>query len=228
MKKLYIIFIVMVGVVGIIFLLRNNLLNKNTAQVSSIPAENNQAQIPSNNAQPQNNNVQNSNGFVAPLDRALERVTKKPFGIFITPKNSPVQPEKFRGYHTGTDFEIFPGEENIDIPVKAVCSGKLEMKKIATGYGGVAVESCELNGSPITVIYGHLKLSSIAKNAGDDLKVGDTIGILGAGYSVETNGERKHLHLGFHKGTTINILGYVQNQSELTGWINSCMYVCQK
>jgi hypothetical protein len=38
--------------------------------------------------------------FVAPLDRASGRVTKKPFGIFVTPQNSPVQPERFRGFHT--------------------------------------------------------------------------------------------------------------------------------
>jgi hypothetical protein len=30
---------------------------------------------------------------------------KKPFGIYITPENSPVQPENFTGYHTGIDVE---------------------------------------------------------------------------------------------------------------------------
>lgn len=164
--------------------------------------------------------------FLPPLDRAKERVTKKYFGLFVTPQNSPVQPEKFRGYHTGTDFEIFPGEENIDVTVKAVCSGNLLMKKTATGYGGVAVESCNLNSEPITVVYGHLKLSSMSYNIGDKINAGDTLGILGRGYSVETSGERKHLHLGVYKGTAVNILGYVQNQSELSGWLDPCLYVC--
>ena len=43
-------------------------------------------------------NVQVVSEFQSPLDRAGERVTKKPFGKFVTPQNSPVQPEKFYGY----------------------------------------------------------------------------------------------------------------------------------
>lgn len=165
-------------------------------------------------------------GFNTPLDRAKERVSKKSFGIFITPQTSPVQPEKFHGYHTGTDFEIFPEELSAEVKIQAVCSGKLEMKKYATGYGGVAVESCILDNQPITVIYGHLRFSSIAVSPGADLKAGDTIGVLGDAYSVETSGERKHLHLGFHKGTSVNILGYVQNKAELSAWLDPCTYVC--
>ena len=165
-------------------------------------------------------------GFQLPLDGAKERVTKKPFGIFMTPQNSPVQPEHFTGYHTGTDFEIFPEELNIDVQVKAVCSGKLLFKKYATGYGGVAVQACELEKQPITVVYGHLKPDSIKANVGDTLNASDALGILGKAYSSETGGERKHLHLGFHKGTAIDILGYVQNQAGLSGWLDPCRFVC--
>jgi hypothetical protein len=172
------------------------------------------------------NDANNSSSFLPPLAKAADRVTKKKFGDFITPQNSPVQPEKFRGYHTGTDFEIFPEEADADVPVKAVCDGKLALKKTASGYGGVAVESCQIDGKPITVIYGHLKISSIIANTGDGLGAGDTLGILGKGYSAETDGERKHLHLGFYRGTTVNILGYVQNQAELSSWIDPCLYVC--
>src|SRR4030042_789723 len=75
------------------------------------------------------------------------------------PQNSPVSPEKFKGYHTGSDFEIFPEELGVDVSVKAVCAGKLLLKEYATGYGGVAVQSCALDNNPITVIYGHLKLT---------------------------------------------------------------------
>ncbi|MHB8871187.1 MAG: peptidoglycan DD-metalloendopeptidase family protein [Candidatus Doudnabacteria bacterium] len=153
-----------------------------------------------------------------PLEGAKDRVTKKPFGILISKATSPVQPEKFGGYHTGADFETFADEQNKDIQVRAICEGDLILKKTATGYGGVAVQACNLNEQPVTVIYGHLKLSSI-KTEGL-LKKGDVIGILGKGYSSETDGERKHLHLGIHKGTTINILGYVQKQDDLKNWIN--------
>lgn len=168
----------------------------------------------------------NQNIFHSPLSQAAERVTKKPFGIYVTPKNSPVQPERFQGYHAGTDFEIFPKEKDAIVPVQVVCDGKLIMKRNASGYGGIAIESCELDKEPITVIYGHLNLSSIGAKTGDDLKAGDILGNLGAAYSVQTDGERKHLHLGFHKGSMINILGYVSSQSQLSDLLNPCDYVC--
>ncbi len=195
------------------------------------PAEkqNNQPAIQDDISQGQNaaNNInQTANGFQAPLDRASERVTKKPFGIHIAPATSPVQPERFQGYHTGTDFEIFPEEINEDVPVQAVCSGKLLIKKYASGYGGVAVESCEAENNPITVIYGHLKLSSILLKEGDAINTGDAIGILGKGNSAETDGERKHLHLGFHRGIVVNIKGYTSAKTELSGWLDPCVYVC--
>ena len=187
--------------------------------------------VPNNQTAPQNIAVPNQNpltisNFQPPLDRAKERITKKPFGIYITPAASPVQPEKFQGYHTGTDFEIFPEELKIDVPVKAICSGKLIVKEYASGYGGVAIESCSFNNNPMTIIYGHLKLASITSKVNDALNVGDTIGILGAAKSVETDGERKHLHLGFHNGSAINIRGYVASQSELSGLIDPCLYLC--
>lgn len=162
----------------------------------------------------------------APLEKAAERITKKPFGIFINPQNSPVQPEKFRGYHTGTDFEIFPEELDSDIPVRAVCAGKLVSKRSASGYGGVAVESCEIDSQPVTIIYGHLELASISKKIGDGLATGETIGILGKNKSSETDGERKHLHLGISKGRNINLSGYVRTEKELENWIDPCSYFC--
>ncbi len=153
------------------------------------------------------------------------RITKKTFGLYVTPSNSPVSPEKFTGYHTGVDFETTPDEANIDIPVPAICEGTLLLKKYATGYGGVAVQSCMLYGQPVTIIYGHLELASIMPGIGQQLKKGETIGILGKGYSTETDGERKHLHLGIHKGLVINILGYVQKQPELSGWLDPMQFL---
>lgn len=166
--------------------------------------------------------IASASGFMSPLDRASERVTKKPFGIYITPKTSPVQPERFQGYHTGADFETFPEEQNIDVPVRAVCDGKLLVARTASGYGGVAIESCELNSQPVTVIYGHLNIASVKFKVGDQIKAGEILANLGAGYSAQTDGERKHLHLGFHKGSAVSILGYVQNKADLSGWIDPC------
>ncbi len=154
-----------------------------------------------------------------PIARASERITKKPFGIYITPKNSPVQPERFSGFHTGTDFETFPEEASTNVPFSAICDGKIIDKRTATGYGGLLVQSCSFNHQPVTVVYGHVSLTSIVKNKGDNLTAGETIGNLGQP-PQETDGERKHLHLGIHKGMKEDIRGYVQKESELTAWMD--------
>lgn len=183
----------------------------------------NEVKAPSESVSPSASPSQVVNSVNTIFDKA--RVTKKPFEIYITPQNSPVQPEKFTGYHTGVDFETTSAEANIDVSVSAFCDGKLLLKKYATGYGGVAVQSCVLNNESVTVIYGHLKLASIAPIVGQTLKKGDLLGVLGKGYSTETDGERKHLHFGIHVGSTINILGYVQKQSDLSGWLDPAQFI---
>jgi len=169
--------------------------------------------------------INKDENFVFPISNALERVTKKSFGTYVTPENSPVQPERFTGFHTGVDFETFPSEQNTDVSISAICDGKLILKKQATGYGGVAVESCFLNNKPVTVIYGHLRLSSIKAETGQSLKARDFLGFLGREYSSETDGERKHLHLGIHLGGSVNILGYVQNKNDLKDWVDPLVYL---
>jgi murein DD-endopeptidase MepM/ murein hydrolase activator NlpD len=169
--------------------------------------------------------VSSNKSIREPISNAMARVTKKPFGIYITPANSPVQPEKFTGYHTGTDFETTVQEQNADVSVYAICDGRLALKETATGYGGVAVESCSINNEAVTVVYGHIRLSSVALKAGQEIHAGDRLAVLGTGYSSETDGERKHLHLGIHKGAATNIKGYVQNESELVNWLNINNYL---
>lgn len=167
------------------------------------------------------------NGFFSPLGRVSERVTKKPFGILVDPANSPVRPERFRGYHTGTDFEILPGEEQSEVPVKAVCDGRIDFKRMASGYGGLLVQICQLDGQSVSIVYGHLELESIRSRNGANVKHGDIIGVLGSGGSVETDGERKHLHLAFFRGRPADLRGYVPEQSQLEDWADPCLYACQ-
>lgn len=162
-----------------------------------------------------------------PLDRAKERVTKKPFGIRIDQATSPVQPERFSGYHTGVDFETFASEAMTDVPVRAICSGEVLAKRRASGYGGVLVTSCTLDGQEVTVTYGHLRLTSIARVVGERVESGDQIGVLGTGGSSETDGERKHLHLSIHRGVAPNILGYASDRDDLSRWLDPCLFVCQ-
>ena len=148
------------------------------------------------------------------------RITKKPFGIFVTQRNSPVSPERFSGYHSGTDFEVFEEEDPESIIVTAICSGTLHYKKWINGYGGVAVQACLRGGEPLTVLYGHLDIRSIEKGIGAELKKGDVIGHLGKGYTEETDGERPHLHLSIHKGERVNLKGYVRREEELEAWFD--------
>ncbi|MCW1891770.1 MAG: M23 family metallopeptidase [Candidatus Uhrbacteria bacterium] len=156
-----------------------------------------------------------------PLSDALSRVTKKPFGILIEKKTSPVQPERFAGYHTGVDFETLPEEQDIDVPVHAICTGPLIAKKRATGYGGIAIQRCVIADETVTVIYGHLRLSSITAKLNENISAGTEFAILGKGFSAETDGERKHLHLSIHRGKDVNVLGYVQNASSLEAWLDA-------
>jgi len=160
-----------------------------------------------------------------PISSALTRITKKTFGLKVSPLNSPVTPEKFSGYHTGVDFETTPNEQNTDVSIYAVCAGSVILKKWASGYGGVLVQQCTLEGRNVTIIFGHIKLSSINSEVGQILAPGDLIGVLGKAKSNETDGERKHLHLGIHKGTDVNIRGYVQSESELGDWIDAQKYL---
>ena len=154
-------------------------------------------------------------------------MTKKSFGIFVTPKDSPVQPEKFRGYHTGSDFEIFPEESKTDVSIRAVCPGTIAVKRSAIGYGGVVVVRCELDGEPVTVVYGHLALGSVMVDVGESVDKGVVIGILGADRSADTDGERKHLHLGIHRGDVIDIRGYVAEKPMLDQWLDPCEFFCK-
>jgi hypothetical protein len=155
-----------------------------------------------------------------PLRQAEKRITKKPFGIKISPENSPISPERFSGYHTGIDYEIFENEQNIDVEVFAICSGKLLKKERVSGYGGALIQECELEGQPAIVLYGHIELNSVEQNPGDYVLLGDPLALLGEAFSRDTDGERKHLHIGIHKGTAMNVRGYVQNELELKNWID--------
>src|SRR3989339_163112 len=74
-----------------------------------------------------------------PIDNFKTGVVLKPFGIYITPKTSPVQPEKFKGYHTGADIEIPQNLSNADVPVYAISDCDVLASRTVSGYGGVIV-----------------------------------------------------------------------------------------
>lgn len=158
--------------------------------------------------------------IVPPLPEPASRMTKKGFGLYVSPQDSPVSPERFRGYHAGVDLEAFGEEQELDMEVAAICDGPLLVKRTASGYGGVAVQSCRIGDREATVVYGHLKLASIDREAGEHLAAGDRLGLLGRGFTPETDGERKHLHLSVHLGPDVDIRGYVQDPGALGQWLD--------
>ena len=152
-----------------------------------------------------------------PVAEFHDRVTKKFFGTHVTPADSPVQPERFRGYHTGVDVEYGDIEE--DVPVYAIADGTIELTKVADGYGGIAVAKYTIRGTDYHVIYGHLDPAALPK-LGAPVTRGEVIGRLGDGGTHETDGERRHLHFGIYTGSSPVITGYVSKESQLSSWLD--------
>jgi murein DD-endopeptidase MepM/ murein hydrolase activator NlpD len=173
-------------------------------------------QISSSKFSTQNSPKGNST-FIEPIAEFKSRITKKPFGIYVSPKNSPVHPEKFTGYHTGVDVEY---EDNLnDVPTFAINDGEIAYSGYVNGYGGVIVLRTVLNEKRYMVLYGHLNTQSMVRQ-GSHVAKGQTLGILGKGYSQETDGERKHLHFSIYNDDSINFHGYVSTKKELESWNN--------
>ena len=157
------------------------------------------------------------------LDRAEARERKLTFGRFVSPtaKDNPIQPpERFTGYHTALDFEIFPDEKDQDVWVYASCNGPVVLRRWVEGYGGTLVQTCRIQDQDVTVLYGHLELTSIAPSLGDTLNQGDRIGRLGDDHSEETSNTRKHLHFAVHKGKDIALRGYVDQKQALDAYLD--------
>lgn len=159
----------------------------------------------------------------SPLTNFEQREKKLTFGLFVTPNpdQNPINPpERFTGYHTGLDIEILPQEATKDVPVLAACEGKILTVQQASGYGGVVVQSCNLEGEKVTVLYGHLDYRSFKVKKGNRVQTGQQIAILGDHKTDETGFTRKHLHFGIHKGNTVVLAGYTQNKSGLSDYLD--------
>ncbi|MFC1617791.1 M23 family metallopeptidase [Patescibacteria group bacterium] len=155
--------------------------------------------------------------LIEPVEEFEQRISLKPFGIYITPKNSPVQPEKFSGYHTGVDVEFTDRED--EIPVRAIADGEVIEARAVSGYGGLTAIKHTIDDQEIIVIYAHLDPTSLP-TVGSQVTAGEVIGRLGEGNTAETDFERKHLHLGFLKKDSLDVRGYVNSESELDQWID--------
>ena len=96
-----------------------------------------------------------------PIAQFRQRITKKFFGTYVMPANSPITPERFKGYHTGIDVEY---TEVVDeVVVKTIADGIVVRSGYASGYGGVMVIRHEIKGETWYAVYGHLRPSSLLK-----------------------------------------------------------------
>ncbi|PIX12305.1 hypothetical protein COZ73_00470 [Candidatus Falkowbacteria bacterium CG_4_8_14_3_um_filter_36_11] len=91
--------------------------------------------------------------MVFPVAEFKSRITKKPFGIYITPKTSPVQPERFQGYHIGVDVEY--GDATGTVPVMAIADGQVVFSGWVSGYGGIVIIKHLINNQNYLVLYRH-------------------------------------------------------------------------
>jgi hypothetical protein len=168
--------------------------------------------------------------FHEPLPNASHRATPLHFGMHVTPDpaENPIDPpERFIGWHVATDYEVSAGELDGDVPVYAICDGEIVYSGFASGYGGLIAERCWRGDQAITVIYGHLALDSLAE-LGDKVEAGDSIALLGAARSHDTDGNRKHLHLGIRKGASTDFRGYVETEDEIGDFIDPATVLPQK
>lgn len=156
--------------------------------------------------------------LVYPIENFESGITLKSFGTSITPATSPVQPERFSGYHAGVDVEA--GDLEGDVPVYSIADGEVVVVRSVDGYGGVVVIECTFDGEPMLALYGHVDLGSVSVAEGDFVSMGQQVAVLGEGYTDETDGERKHLHFALIPGSTVTYLGYVQNEAALSTWVN--------
>lgn len=161
-------------------------------------------------------------GPMPPLVRAGDRPTALRFGMHVTPdpEQNPIDPpERFAGFHAALDYETFDGEADSDVVVYAICSGEVLFSGFAEGYGGLITQRCTFSGESVTVLYGHLDGDRLAEKE-SILSAGDSLGFLAAAHSHWSDGNRKHLHLGIHRGEVADVRGYVQTEEELADFID--------
>ncbi|HLD63482.1 MAG TPA: M23 family metallopeptidase [Candidatus Peribacteraceae bacterium] len=157
-----------------------------------------------------------------PLPETARRETPLSFGLYVTSDRAqnPIDPpERFYGYHAAVDYEVSEEELHAEVPVYALCVGKILQSGSVEGYGGLVVHTCRLNGKDVTVLYGHLSTDNLPP-VGSRLTPGERIGILAEARSADSGHNRKHLHFGIHKGKELSILGYVQDEEKLQEFIN--------
>lgn len=159
--------------------------------------------------------TKNEKDLAFPVDEFEQRITLKPFGLFVSPQNSPVIPERFKGFHTGVDVEY--EDVNEPVPVFAISDGVIVFGDFVNGYGGTLVLKLRWENQDLFALYGHLDQETFTNKK--EVSQGERIAFLGENNSFQTDGERKHLHFGLSR-EKLNLRGYVDSKEELGLWLD--------
>lgn len=146
-----------------------------------------------------------------PIDGYQERRTFKAFGEFVS--------DRFQGYHAGDDVEY--ADTATEVPVRAIADGVVKYHGRVSGYGGVMIIEHDVAGEKVLATYGHLDIQSSSLKVNDAVVRGQTLAILGAGETAETDGERKHLHFALRPAGKVVLAGYAATPTLLAEWINA-------
>lgn len=165
--------------------------------------------------------------LVYPILNFVSRATENLFGSYF-PSGGSTNPDLtvcptatyYSGYHTAVDIETNASEANSNISIFAIAAGTVREVSTVSGYGGLIVIQYNLGGADYTAYYGHVDLSTAKIKIGDKVNVGETLASLGSACSAANGNVRKHLHFGLHKGSAIDIRGYVPNKTELDAWVD--------
>lgn len=168
-----------------------------------------------------------------PMTNYAKRAALKKYGVLVDEKfyegRENVFPNQYFGYHAGVDLETFPKEtpDSVKVPVYAITDGEIIFVGEVTGYGGVVLE--KLDGEKRVALYGHVRIVDLKIQEGGRVKAGQQLTVLGAAFSQETGGERKHLHFAIHKGTDQYFLGHEPSIEDLNlNWENPTKFLQAK
>lgn len=106
-------------------------------------------------------------------------------------RTDPITGEK-NTFHPGIDIAK-PG----DVKVKAAADGVVTKSYVSRTYGEVVFIRHNINEQVYETVYSHLRSGTRKVNAGDKVKKGDVIGMMGS----TGNSTGQHLHFEIHKGT---------------------------
>jgi len=163
-----------------------------------------------------------ASAYYYPMTQFNQRIKIRSFGTVVKTGDEKklVCGNIFNGIHTGVDLEILSGEQDKEVPVFSIADGKIVQSSWVSGYGGLVVIDYFLNGASFTAYYGHLNINTVKYKTGDQVKAGAVVGYLGKACSQETDYERKHLHFALHKGSKVDLRGYVNIKPELANWVD--------